>query len=931
MTKEVNTHIIFNENCEYKSSTTDIIINVEPQPVNIDIDIKNLNTAHTNKGDYNNYYDDIIEIEAHVYQQIDNNIRDIQTGRVSFYYRPITSNKTVLLNDDSSSCILTNNGKASLQFRPNQSGTIIAKYIDDNEWYDTAEKSDEILLKPIPVIINFTKKPPYLTDLENSVELEVEVRKKYPNNNTDTINYGVVTFLHYIEHADMNQPDKRVEYVIGNPALVSEGKATIKYIPVQEYDDLEPTTLVDGTEYIRAVYSYNNDLYFSEENAVYGYETIEPNRTIGKWEYFTSANVYTNIAIFKPNSVLIGISNKSIDDDGRYYFEENTPIQITATLFDANGDEIILPQDSQKTLTFHIIGTYPTLTENFLMDGNEPVENSFIYNKYEKDLSFDDYIDGHFSKTISNLKPGNYTIQASTHGQIINGTVLLYDSDEVLNITEVNIDGEEHIKYDTNEVRNDIYLDSIDISNTLYINSTFKEISYNIVMRNQDTTIKTQQPINNYIESEVIIDNKYKQLLHNQKCKFFSPKTGETYIGNLQSINGKLIGRPISDIKFNSGDYPLYMYIPGGYYTNGTTNIRIKYQPSNTIILNVRNDIVLNLDYNFISDTTLGSINYTVSSDDIYEDENVNVSVTLKKNNSIITTHSYILTSDTNRWTNIIDNLAAGDYTLTASAINSVSKNFTIQPGIFEQEIQTDSKIIRATPNGVVNLVISSLSVDLTDLNLNKLHVYACKNTDTFNMNDATLCQYNIKYITQDTAYLVVNAGTYLPTKLLIAAYYEGDNNIREVLCEADECNTTLIEPIIKPQNYTNTTALFTIEPVIMGTIVIGTVQYYNNDTLIEERLFITSETLEIFLQNIPTNCNNIKFIINPYDNNIIQHIVNNTIPSNIEHSTTSWTGTNLTLESKINKVKTQYQESSNQCLFPLLKQKSIKFSRNIR
>lgn len=968
MTKEVNTHVKFNENCEYQSSSADIIINVEPQPVNVEITITNLNTAHTNKGDYNNYYDDIIEVKAHVYQQIDSNRRDIQTGRINFYYKTETSNKKKLLNDNANSCILTTEGEASIQFRPNQSGTIIAQYIDDKEWYKTTETSNIITLHPIPVIINFTKKPPYLTDLKNSVELEVEVKKKYPNNENDVINYGVVTFLHYIEHADMNQANKRVEYVIGNPAIVDNGVAKIKYIPIQEYDDLEPTTLIDGTEYIRAVYDYNNDLYFSEENAVYGYETIEPNRSIGHWQYFESANVYTNIEIFKPNSVTIGIRNKSIHVDGRYHYEENSDIVIEAELFDDKGENIVLKQDSIKHLTFHIIGSYITLSKNYLI--NYDSSDGIVYNSYAKDFSFDSYEyrtdennkqHGYFTKTISGLKPGNYTIQASTHGQIINGEVLLYDSDEPLIVVEEEIDDEVHQQYDITEIRNDIYLDSIDISNTLYINSTFKEIDYSIVTRCKKDTIKTQELVNNYIESEVTIDNNYKEILNNQRCYFFSPKTGDTYIGVLTFTNEKLIGKPTDEIRLNSGDYSLYMYIPGGYYTDGTNNIFIKtdrkpieenaiinnqnitymwYTPNTPANIRVRNDITLNLDYNFISDTTLGSINYTISSDDIHQDQTADVEVILTKNNNIIATHSYILTADINQYENIIDNLQAGDYTLTASATSSISKTFTIKPTTLSQKLQTDSKIIRATPNGVVNLVVSSSSADLTDLDLNKLHVYACKNVNEFDINTAVEHSYTTKYIKNDSIYLTVQAGTYVSTKLLFAVYYSGDNNIAETLCDAEECNTTLVEPTITVDEITSTTMLLHLNNyAIKNVTVIGKIVFMmGNHPMYEEhtKLFISDNNTDIYIQNIPQQCTSVQLTINPYDNELINIISKPDIAQALSSAfgTVNTLCNNTTNEygvCNLEKIIKQYNDSGNQCLFPIFENKTIHIARNIR
>lgn len=946
MTKTINTHIFFNENCEYQSSTTNIAINIEPQPVNIDITIINkskIENIADNRYYNTNYYDDIIEVHAHVFQQLeDNSQRDIQTGRIIFYYRPINSNKKILLNDDKNSCILAQTGVAVLRFKPNKSGTIIAQYIDDKEWYENTEAHTEIILAPIPVTINFTKKPPYLSDLEDSVELEVEVKRKYTE---EPINYGVVTFLHYIEHFDMDQTNKRIEHVIGNPVLVVDGKAKIKYIPIQEYSDLEPTDLIDKTEYIRAIYNYNNDLYFSEENETYSYETMQPNISIQQWKYFGSANVYTNIAIFKPNSVLIGIKNKSINDEGKYQYSEDSDIQITAKLFDNNGDVIILPEDSYKNLTFHIKGTYVTLSGNeFINEKN--ASNNFIYNDYSKDETFDTYEyeydednnlrDAYFIKTISNLKPGNYTIQASTHGQIIDGETLLYDSNELLTITEEEVNDEVHDKYNTDEIRTDIYLDSIDISNTLYINSTFKEIRYNIVTQCTQSVLKKQETLNNYISSEITIDNTYKEILNNQRCYFFSPKTKTTYIGTLTYTNGKLIGKPtLDEIKFNSGNYPLYMYIPSGYYTNGDTNIYISYAPSPSIMLYVRSDITLILNYSLLSNTSLGNIKYNISSNDIYEDESTDVNVTLTKGSDIIDTRSFILTSYMNNWSNIIDNLNAGDYTLTASCSNyTTTQDFTILRGTLTQELQPNSKIIRATPSGVINLSISSSSADLTNLDLNKLHIYMCNNVDVFDINNATEHNYSVNYINQKSIYLTIDAGTYVPTKLLVAAYYEGDSNVIETLCEAEECNTTLISPNIKPLNYTNAIASYIIEPTVKNILVIGRVKYYEDNTVLEERLFITSNTLDIYLQNIPETCNNIQFIIDPYDNEIIQCIMDGRIPSNTERTLHIFGEQFLgptDIKRAINYIKQQYIDSSNHCLFPLFEQQTQKFSRNIR
>lgn len=946
MTKKVNTHINFNENCEYQYSSTDITINVEPQPVNIQLDVSNLNTLHPQNI---NYYDDIIEITAYVSQIVQDNERTIKTGRINFYYRTNTSNKTILLNDDENSCVLTDLGQASLQFRPNQSGVVIAEYIDDRGWYQTVQTSTVIELNPIPVTINFTKKPPYLSDLEDSVELEVEVKRQYGE---ELINYGVVTFLHYIEHYDMNDPNKRVEHVIGNPVLVEKGKAKIKYIPVQEYSDLEPTTLIDGTEYIRAVYSYNNDLYFSEENEVNGYESITPSRNIKSWDYFTSASIYTNIAIFKPNSVRIGIQNQSTNSSGEYCFTEKSQITVTATLFDDDGNAIELPQDAQTSLALHINGKYLSLNKNYLIDSEDNVEECFVYNDVNITIDNSRRENERFIFTISNLKPGYYTIQASTQGQIINGSTLIYPDTKT--ITTEDINGETHLKYDTNEIRNDIYLDSVNSSNMLYINSMFEKINYSIETVCNKQTIITQEVANNYINSIIDIPNKYSSFLNGQRCTFFIPKIQATYIGTISIENGKLVGRPIDEIRLDSGDYRLYMYIPGGYYKdndnviyidtdrkestntfidNNTPIVYTYYQPNTPTTIRVRSDITLNLECQITSNTALGSIDYTISSDDIYKDEDAYVDITLTKDNNIISTHTYILTSYINSWNNSVNDLEAGTYTLTASTGGfTTSQDFTILPGALSQQLQSNSAIINATPNGIVGLVIKSSTADLTNLDIDKLHVYVCKDTDTFDFN--TAIEHNIlsHTISENKIDLIIDAGTYVPTKLLIATYYDEDNNIKGMLCDADECNTVLVQPYIKPLNFTLTTAFFAINPASRGIIVAGKVAYYDDNNLLETRCFITSDTLEIYLQDVPIECNNIQFTIDPHDEQIKQYIISQNFPLNTERPSIFFYNTTISdMTSATTYLRKQYEDSNRQCLFPLFKQYEVKFSRNIR
>lgn len=963
MTKEVNAHVNFKENCEYQASTIDRIISIEPQPVNIDVSITNLNVNHHYTENYDNnpindvyFFDDTLEIKAHVFQQSGQTQKDIQVGRIEFYYQPVTSNIPTKLNDKVNSCILSKQGLATIHFKPNQPGQIIAKYVDDKQWYAEAEKSISFSLQPIPVSIKFTKKPPYIVDLEDSVELEVEVSKKYPNPDDGPLNYGVVTFLHYIEHFDMNSSEKRVERVIGNPALVKDGKATIKYIPVQEYSDLEPTQLLDKTEYIRAVYNYDNDLYYSAQNNTYSYESINYDEEIytNKWEYFGSANVYTNIEIYKPNSVTIGISNKNISDDGRYEYTENESIIVTAVLKDEKGKEIVLPKNSTKDLTLHIIGTYFTLSDNYLINSDNKIDDYFIFHKYEKDVSFDEYIKeadnhGYFKTTISNLKPGNYTIQASTRGQIIDGQVLLYPS-TINGVVETEYNDETHIQYDTDSVRTDEYLDSIDISNTLYINSILSPTQHSLATRCTKGIIQTGEVIDNFITCDVTIDNSYKEILNGQRCCFYSPKNDTTYIGSLSYNQNTLKGVLPQNTKIMSmGEYPLYAYIPAGYYTKNDKIIYLDYSPSVPITMHVRDILTIDLEYTFLSEKVLGAIDYTVSSDNIYLDDYINVDIKLKKGNTIIDTQSCVLSHDMNASHNTFDNLAGGNYTITATIVQNdytASKNFTILADAIEQQLQPNSKVINATPNGTIDLVISSSSADLTNLDLNKLFVYINKNTATLNKNTATVnCnyvhstykKYIVKKVTKESIHLTVNAGTYLPTQLLVTAYYSGDSNIEETTCISETCETVLIEPTITVDYETNNSMfLWLNDEKFDDIVVIGKIMFMQNNRPIgNTKLFISNYNTDIYIQNIPQECNHMQIDINPYDSGLME-VING---SDIEQQLSASFGTINTLCDhgsgtyslcNLEKVVEQYNESNHQCLFPIFKHKVIDISRKI-
>lgn len=295
-TRLLTTEVEFLENCEYSGSSVTRKLSVPQTEATVTLTLDNL--THTTGG--KNYFTDVLRCTAYI--NIKNTETPIQTGRVEFYYKPFNNSTIKLLNKETNNQ-LNNQGVTAIDFMPKSSGEIIAVYKDDNQNYVHLDESKiSIELRDLPTKTYFTKAPPFLINVEDEVELEVKVT----NDLDEPINYGVVTFLHYIvREEDINDPNKRVERVIGNPILVEDGIAKINYIPVQTDSDLEPESLdINGeeryVEYIRAVYNYDNNLYGVN------------------WKYYAQSSTWTTVTLYKKNSITIGIENCDTNADLTY-------------------------------------------------------------------------------------------------------------------------------------------------------------------------------------------------------------------------------------------------------------------------------------------------------------------------------------------------------------------------------------------------------------------------------------------------------------------------------------------------------------------------------------------------------------------------------------------------------------------------------------
>lgn len=513
MNKEILAKAIFNENCEYQSSVSERNITIPQQIVRLSpLLITNENTNRINiDGNYIYYYNDTVKVVVSVFQE--NSDHPITTGRIEFYFQQ-NGQKPELINKVEKSCELSKYGTASILFKPKSSGKIFARYIDDNEIY-TAENNDEmynIELRELPVSINFIKKPLY--PLPNE-EINIKVKVTDALNGAN-IEYGDVTFMHYTVIDDIDDPEKRIPKIIGNPVPIIDGYAEINYMPVQSLDENEITQLTNRTEYIRAVYNYN-DKHINH-----------------KWKYYQEDSVTTTVRVESLSNIYCDINTPlEVDDMGMYIATEGDVIDLAAVLTDKDN-QIITPND-ESDIIFHIKGVHAHPKEqcNILLNPDKSVDDNFIFIDYEDDISAS-INGGYIMASINNLLPGYYTIFARNNA---------------INLEE------------------DSYNINID-SNIIHLYIGYEENDYNITLYENKNILINETVDNIYGIINGLNDNQ-KDILNNQSCYFYIPKTHTTYTGTLIYEDNILKGVPNDNISFNIADnYSMYMYIPNGIYTN---------------------------------------------------------------------------------------------------------------------------------------------------------------------------------------------------------------------------------------------------------------------------------------------------------------------------------------------------------------------------
>ena len=909
MNKEVLTTVTFEENCEYSSSTISKKLPIPQQEVIIQLE----NPYNMERSNGHNYYDDRIELQAIVFQEYtdaDNNIQRnyIKTGRIEFYFQADGANP-ILINKPTAteqSCVLNQNGSTAVFFKPNASGKVWAKYIDDNDFYTAITNTNpegisdkkDLNIEDIPVNINFTELPPYITDVHDEITIKVRVTNANDNKN---MKFGTVTFLHYLVQDDINDPNKRQPRVIGNPVPVINGYAEITYIPVQSDDygytnpsnDTEPEVLIENfeeryVEYIRASYNYTGKYIDTDDKGDF------------KWKYFGTASKWTGINVLARNSITISALSLSLyGETNIYQCLETDTITLTAVLKDKNGD-IINFDNHSGNLTFHIKGAHPH-PKKYYTEGAVPKiystdfiqsNEEFNFLTYEKDIT-GTFSNNTFTAQIIKPLPGFYTIEATTTIQTDEGEILK-------DYAGIN-----------NDIENDKMYASINKSNIIYISSNYVDVNPQITIYHDTYTCKTQSTVNNLTAKVTGISNKQKEILNNQVCYFYVPKINKKYIGSLSynSSSHELIGTPTENIVFNVADnYQIYMYIPDGIYTNdndvstyhhnitsnSSDNVYDFYLPyceSTPITIEARDKISLRISVDTISNTLPASFSYTCQGTGIRTATDVQIITRLVTQSSINIADEIILFKQNLPHTGTINFNTPGEYEIYAKSGDNESNKITVtvQKDTLVQQLLESSKATFASIDNTIGIYLNSGQVDINSINKNKIHAFIY---DSNKANEKTVAVQNTRIINDKSIYLTVRPEIWKAGTWYIKATYDGDSNFMQYNGKLEKFTTELdipkitLTPSANNNFLTNITGTHTstISDILILEVVFI---YHNNETA--RGIFITDRANTGFNDNVdnPNTLSwwnawdNIAFIFKPYDTQLIQILTNNSTPYN--------------------------------------------------
>ena len=882
MDKEIATTVTFEENCEYQSSTISKEIPIPKQEVTIQLE----NPVNTEANRNNHfYYDDMIKLQAVVFQTyLDTNNEEqktfIQTGRVNFYFQE-DGEEAQLINASSEeiTCQLNQNGSAGVYFKPTGSGQVWAEYIDDNDFYIATNLSNkkDLYIEEIPVDIEFCNLPPYIADIHDEVNIKVHVTNALDGSD---IRFGTVTFLHYLEkNVDINNPNKRVPDVIGNPAPVFDGYAEINYIPVQTDDDTEPEILIeDGEaryiEYIRASYNYSGKYIDTEKGAF-------------KWKFFGTVSKWTGINVLARNSITINPLSLPLDGEtGIYQCYNNETITFTAILKDKDDNQIFF-DNHDGNLIFHLKGTHahpknPTPDKEYIDDYDQTIDE-FNFQEYEKDI-IATYSNGQFTGQISNLLPGYYTITATTMIQTDEGEILIDYGSVEDNITNSK-------KYAP-----------VNESNILYLKSNLQNVTPNITLKHDTKFVETNTTLNNLTGEVTKLTNTQKKSLNNETCYFFIPKLNKTYSGILSYSSSKLIGTPSEDIIFTiAGNYEIYMYIPAKVYTSKKTSatyhstsvvdFALANNMSSSITIEARDQIHLSLSVEPVEPSIPATFAYTCSSTGISTQASVQIITRLTTQSTTEVADEMLLFNQAPMHKQNIYFDTPGTYEVYAKA-NDVESNIVtikVEKDTLAQELLESSLNIFASVNNTITVALQCSRENVDLINHNKIHAYLYDNAMS---NQQTVTIESIERANSSTLRLVIKPLIWKEDEWYIKITYDGDSKIVKYTGKMEKFTSFLDTPEIQliPHNDNYDVNIVSNNTSASSQYIITRVIFYDkNDNNVGEGIYITDGTKRGSLLDSRNNYNvswwsewvSVTFVFNPYDAELIQLLKNNTTPYN--------------------------------------------------
>ena len=742
---QAHVKVDFQENCEYNASSGEAYIDIPSKEITCTLEVSQ---SPIRIGDTCN-----IIFTA----KIDN--KPIKIGRVIMFFDDGITKTEINQGKD---FYLNNNGEVIVIYRPNRSGTFSFKYIDDSGFYvyngENITKSIEV--KKIPTNLALTSSTDFIVSLKDEIELTATVTYQDKNNNIKPVEYGTVRFLHYNKEGSNQENIK--EKVIGNPVPVINGKATIKYVPMQYYD-------TDGIKQIGEEDIYQTQAAWEESHAeivkaVYNYQGLEYGV---EWQYFArSENGFKKLYILNPNDIGIGIYKKEGNTYTRLpeylynwaYANKGDNLVIVAQLYNQNNVVYFDNNENQtKDISLFIEGNSIQVNNGY--NGQSPiaqdyVENAFVYAQYpliERKASYQvltNDLKGFcywLTERESDLLPGFYTITASSERQS-------YKKSNIID-----------------------YYDETNSSMTYYFQQNFYDLQYQINFLQQQYEVDIDTNLRNTFKAQISgLSEAEKNVLNGQStCTFSIPDLDKEFEGKMVLQNGFLNIVPNEDIVLQeAGTYNIYVSIKSGVYSY--QGISFNLQPMYTqAILRVKGDLNLSLSIKTDNQYYPGVVTYTAKVQNL-TNNTVTASVSNSVNNQV---DNFLLTSSNSQKTKSIEELpvGSGSVTFAPEGYTAISESFNIQKATISQEGVEIKPPVVSNPNIEIPIKLNTNgSKFMSALDKNNFNIYVTENNFNYSQN---IKPSSVTKLSDNQLLLRAPINVYKAGEWKIQVKYAGDSN----------------------------------------------------------------------------------------------------------------------------------------------------------